>query len=106
LGVTEAGNVPAASKTIGIWFPKKERALATGIYNSGANVGAIVAPLTVPYIASSMGWEWAFILTGAVGLLWLAFWFKGYKSPEEKLAQHKRSEERRVGEGTRITEYL
>lgn len=89
LGVTEAGNFPAANKTIAIWFPKKERAFATGIYNSGANVGAIVAPLTVPYIAASMGWEWAFILTGAVGLIWLAFWFKMYKSPAEKLAEGK-----------------
>src|SRR5690606_10083668 len=56
---------------------------------SGANVGAIVAPLTVPYIAASLGWEWAFILTGAVGLIWLAFWLKMYKSPEEKLAEGK-----------------
>jgi ACS family hexuronate transporter-like MFS transporter len=89
LGVTEAGNFPAANKTIAIWFPKKERALATGIYNSGTNIGAIVAPLTVPYIAASMGWEWAFILTGAIGLIWLLFWFQSYKSPEEKLAENK-----------------
>jgi len=92
LGVTEAGNFPAANKTMAIWFPKKERALATGIYNSGTNVGAIVAPLTVPYIAASMGWEWAFILTGAVGLIWLAFWFNIYKSPKEKLKDGKLSQ--------------
>jgi len=92
LGVTEAGNFPAANKTIANWFPKKERAFATGIYNSGANVGAIVAPLSVPYIAESMGWEWAFILTGAVGLIWLFFWYRSYKSPFEKLKEGKLSQ--------------
>jgi MFS transporter, ACS family, hexuronate transporter len=86
LGLTESGNFPAANKTIAEWFPRKERALATGLYNSGANVGAIVAPLTVPYIASHWGWEWAFILTGAVGLLWLVFWYRSYDSPAAKLA--------------------
>ncbi|MDI1335335.1 MAG: MFS transporter [Lacunisphaera sp.] len=86
LGFTEAGNFPAANKTMAEWFPKKERAFATGLYNSGANVGAIIAPLCVPYIASAWGWEWAFILTGAVGLLWLAFWYKMYASPAAKLA--------------------
>ncbi len=85
LGVTEAGNFPAANKTIAEWFPKKERAFATGLYNSGANVGAIVAPLCVPWIAASWGWEWAFILTGAVGLLWLIFWYLMYASPAAKL---------------------
>ncbi len=85
LGVTEAGNFPAANKTIAEWFPKRERALATGVYNSGANVGAIVAPLCVPYIAATWGWEWAFILTGAVGLFWLIFWYSLYASPSEKL---------------------
>lgn len=92
LGVTEAGNFPAANKTIGEWFPKKERSFATGLYNSGANVGAIVAPLTVPFIGLYWGWEWAFILTGAVGLLWLFFWQKDYSSPDEKLAQGKLSQ--------------
>lgn len=85
LGVTESGNFPAANKAVAEWFPKKERAFATGLYNSGANVGAIIAPLTVPYIASAWGWEWAFILTGAVGLTWLAFWFAMYGSPAAKL---------------------
>jgi MFS transporter, ACS family, hexuronate transporter len=85
LGVTEAGNFPAANKTIAEWFPRKERAFATGLYNSGANVGAIVAPLCVPYIAQAWGWEWAFILTGAVGLLWLIFWYLMYDSPASKL---------------------
>lgn len=85
LGVSEAGNFPAANKTMAEWFPKKERAFATGIYNSGANIGAIVAPLTVPWIASHWGWEWAFVLTGAVGLIWLFFWFRTYASPTDKL---------------------
>ncbi len=85
LGVTEAGNFPAANKAIAEWFPKKERALATGIYNSGANIGAIVAPLCVPWIGVKWGWEWAFILTGVVGLIWLFFWWRIYKSPQEKL---------------------
>jgi len=86
LGLAEAGNFPAANKTVAEWFPKKERAFATGLYNSGANVGAIVAPLVVPAIASAWGWEWAFILTGAVGLLWLVFWYSMYGSPAAKLA--------------------
>jgi ACS family hexuronate transporter-like MFS transporter len=91
LGVTEAGNFPAANKAIAEWFPKKERAFATGLYNSGANVGAIVAPLTVPYIAKAWGWEWAFILTGAVGFTWLAFWYALYASPAAKLQSGKLS---------------
>jgi len=82
LGISESGNFPAAIKTVAEWFPKKERALATGIFNSGTNVGAIIAPLTVPLIAASFGWEWAFIITGAFGLLWLFFWFIIYEKPE------------------------
>lgn len=85
LGITEAGNFPAANKTIAEWFPKKERAFATGLYNSGANVGAIIAPLTVPAIAAAWGWEWAFVITGFVGLLWLFFWYRLYASPAAKL---------------------
>jgi len=81
LGVSESGNFPAAIKTVAEWFPQKERALATGIFNSGANIGAILAPLTVPLIALYWGWKWAFILTGAVGLLWLIFWFAMYDVP-------------------------
>ncbi len=72
LGLGESANFPAAIKTVAEWFPKRERALATGLFNAGTNVGAIVAPLTVPWIAVHMGWQWAFILTGALGLLWLA----------------------------------
>ncbi len=82
LGVSEAGNFPAAIKTVAEWFPKKERALAAGIFNSGTNVGAILAPLSVPLIAATMGWEWAFIITGAVGLIWLLFWWLFYESPQ------------------------
>jgi len=86
LGFSEAGNFPAAIKTVAEWFPKKERALATGIFNSGSNVGAIIAPLTVPLIAFSFGWEWAFIITGAIGIVWLIFWFIQYEIP----ARHKK----------------
>ncbi|GAB2957125.1 MFS transporter [Hymenobacter coalescens] len=81
LGVTEAGNFPAAIKTTAEWFPQKERALATGIFNSGSNVGAIIAPLTVPFIAETIGWQWAFIITGALGFVWLALWFWLYEVP-------------------------
>jgi len=70
LGVTEAGNFPAAIKTVAEWFPRKERALATGLFNSGANIGAIVAPLSVPFIAAAYGWQWAFIATGILGFVW------------------------------------
>jgi ACS family hexuronate transporter-like MFS transporter len=89
LGVTEAGNFPAANKAVAEWFPKKERAFATGIYNSGTNIGAIVAPLCVPMIAVSWGWQWAFVITGAIGLVWLGFWWTIYKSPGEKLKEGK-----------------
>lgn len=81
LGISEAGNFPAAIKTVAEWFPKKERALAAGIFNSGTNVGAILAPLTVPMIAGTLGWEWAFIITGAIGLIWLIFWWLYYAPP-------------------------
>lgn len=82
LGLGEAGNFPAAIKTVAEWFPKKERALATGIFNSGSNVGAIITPLVVPWIALHWGWQWAFIITGAIGLVWLLFWLPLYQSPE------------------------
>jgi len=81
LGLSEAGNFPAAIKTVAEWFPKKERAFATGLFNSGANIGAIVAPLTVPLISASWGWQWAFILTGLTGFIWLIFWFRFYEIP-------------------------
>ena len=81
LGVTEAGNFPAAIKTTAEWFPQRERALATGIFNSGANVGAIIAPLTVPLIAVTIGWQWAFVITGAIGFIWLVLWMIYYEVP-------------------------
>lgn len=87
LGVPEAGNFPAAIKTTAEWFPKKERALATGIFNSGTNIGAIIAPMVVPLIAVTLGWQWAFIITGAIGLIWLVFWQIIYDTPEKKLAK-------------------
>ena len=83
LGISEAGNFPAAIKTIAEWFPKKERALATGIFNSGTNVGAIVAPLAIPAIVVAWGWQAAFIITGAIGFIWVIFWFIFYELPEK-----------------------
>jgi len=84
-GVGEAGNFPASIKTVAEWFPKRERALATGIFNSGSNFGAMVAALFVPwcmvYFGDERGWKMAFILTGAVGFLWLFFWFWLYEIP-------------------------
>lgn len=82
LGIGESGNFPAAIKTIAEWFPRKERALATGIFNSGSNIGAIAAPLLVPVIALHFGWQWAFILTGFLGFIWLFFWIKMVHKPE------------------------
>jgi len=83
LGLTEAGNFPAAIKSTAEWFPKKERAFATGIFNSGTNIGAIIAPLTVPFIAVAWGWEWAFIITGAIGFVWLVLWQIYYTTPAD-----------------------
>ncbi len=83
LGVGEAGNFPASIKVVAEWFPKRERALATGIFNSGTNVGALVTPLVVPFITVTWGWYWAFVATGALGFLWLVVWWFTYASPEE-----------------------
>lgn len=83
LAVGEAGNFPAAIKATAEYFPKKDRAFATGIFNSGANVGAIIAPLTVPVMAELWGWETAFIIVGLIGFIWLGFWVFVYKKPEE-----------------------
>lgn len=83
LGITEAGNFPAAIKSTAEWFPKKERALATGIFNSGTNIGAIIAPLSVPFIAVAWGWQWAFILTGLIGFIWLVLWQIYYTHPAD-----------------------
>ncbi|HRI02297.1 MAG TPA: MFS transporter [Pyrinomonadaceae bacterium] len=83
LGLGEAGNFPASIKTVAEWFPKKERALATGIFNAGTNVGALATPLLVPMIVLAWGWYEAFIFTGIIGFLWLGFWLVIYKRPEE-----------------------
>ncbi len=83
LGVAEGGNFPAAAKTVSEWFPKRERALAVGIFNAGSNVGALAAPLLVPWLTVAFGWPMAFIVTGVLGLLWLVFWWPFYWSPEK-----------------------
>jgi MFS transporter, ACS family, aldohexuronate transporter len=81
LGLGESANFPGAIKTVAEWFPKEERALATGIFNAGTNTGAIVTPLLVPWIALTWGWPWAFIVTGSIGFLWLILWLALYRSP-------------------------
>ena len=84
LGLTEAGNFPAAIKTVAEWFPKKERAFATGLFNGGSNVGAILAPLLIPLIIAQFGsWKWVFILSGFLGFFWLIFWLILYRKPKE-----------------------
>jgi ACS family hexuronate transporter-like MFS transporter len=83
LGISEAGNFPAAVKTVAEWFPKKDRALATGIFNSGTNLGAIIAPIVVPLIAVCWGWRMAFAITGGIGFFWLIFWFLLYELPSK-----------------------
>ena len=83
LGLGESAIFPASIKAVAEWFPKRERALATGIFNAGSNIGAIITPLVVPWITIHWGWRWAFILTGAVGFVWLIFWLFLYRKPEE-----------------------
>lgn len=82
LGVAEAANFPASIKAVAMWFPQKERALATGIFNSGTSVGVIAAPLTV-LLANAFGWQWAFVSMGAIGFLWLYFWQRNFYAPQE-----------------------
>jgi len=82
LGLGEGGNFPSAIKAVALWFPRKERALATALFNSGTNVGAIVAPAVIPPIAEAWGWRAAFVAAGVVGFLWLAFWIPLYEVPE------------------------
>jgi ACS family hexuronate transporter-like MFS transporter len=82
LGVSESAIFPGSIKTIAEWFPQRERALATGIFNAGTNMGAILTPLLVPWIALTWGWRWAFVGTGALGFLWLLLWIPLYRSPE------------------------
>ncbi|MGV3503851.1 MAG: MFS transporter [Adhaeribacter sp.] len=89
LGLGEAGNFPAAVKAVAEWFPKKERALATGIFNSGTSIGAVIAPILVPWILGVYGWQEAFLITGAIGFIWLVFWWFMYEIPSrhKKLTQ-------------------
>ena len=84
LGLGEAGNFPSAIKVVAEWFPKKERALATGIFNAGCNVGAVIAPAVVPWMTVKFGWPAAFILTGSIGFIWVIFWILLYEVPEKK----------------------
>jgi ACS family hexuronate transporter-like MFS transporter len=83
LGIGEAGNFPASIKVVAEWFPVKERAFATGLFNSGTNIGAVVAPLLVPWITVTYGWYWAFIATGAIGFLWIAVWLPLSGQPDQ-----------------------
>ncbi len=84
LGLGEGGNFPAAIKATALWFPKKERALATSLFNSGANVGAILAPAIVPWLAFKFGWQSAFLAAGAIGFLWLFLWMPWFETPDKK----------------------
>ena len=88
LGLGEGGNFPSAIKAVGLWFPRKERAFATALFNSGTNVGAILAPAVIPLIASTWGWRAAFVAAGVVGLLWLVFWIPFYEIPERSKRLH------------------
>ena len=81
LGLGESGNFPACIKTVAEWFPQKERALSTGIFNSGANVAALIAPLAVPWIAIHLGWRWGFLFTGIFSATWIVFWWRIYRHP-------------------------
>ena len=83
LGVPEGGNFPAAIKAVGEWFPKSERALATGIFNAGCNLAVVVTPLFVPWLTLHYGWRCAFFVTGALGFLWLIAWQLTYRSPQQ-----------------------
>ncbi len=84
LGLGEAGNFPAAIKTVAEWFPKSERALATGIFNSGANIGAMIAPIMVPWLLGAYGWQEAFIVTGSLSIFWLVLWYIYYEIPAKQ----------------------
>ena len=84
LGLGESGNFPAAIKTVAEWFPQNERSLATGIFNSGANVGAILAPAIVPWVTLRWGWHAAFLTTGIFSVLWILWWFRYYRKPADQ----------------------
>ena len=82
LGLGESGNFPAAIKTVAEWFPQRERAFATGLFNAGTNIGAVITPMTVPFITARFGWTWAFVLTGLLGFAWLFAWLALYERPD------------------------
>jgi len=86
LGLGESGNFPAAIKTVAEWFPQRERAFATGLFNAGTNIGAVITPMAVPIITVRFGWYWAFVITGLLGFGWLVLWWLLYDKPE----QHRR----------------
>src|SRR5207245_1453903 len=90
LGVSEGGNFPSAIKAVALWFPRRERALATAIFNSGTNVGALIAPLAIPAVALTLGWRWAFVMAGLAGFVWLVLWIPFYEVPARS---------RRLGKG-------
>src|SRR5664279_5556884 len=105
LGFGEAANFPACIKTVAEWFPKRQRGVATGIFNSGANIGAVVTILLVPWMAAKWGWQSTFLATGALGFIWLAAWLLLYRKPEihpklsvEELAMIRSDPEERVEE--------
>jgi MFS transporter, ACS family, hexuronate transporter len=84
LGLGEGGNYPAAMKTVAEWFPDKERAIATGVFNMGTSIGVVVALLIVPFILQSYGWQYVFVITGSLGFIWLVFWMKFYTIPSQQ----------------------
>ena len=83
LGLGESGNFPAAIKTVAEWFPQSERSLATGIFNSGANLGAVLAPLLVPWVTLHYGWHAAFLITGGFSAIWILWWYRNYRKPAD-----------------------
>ncbi|MBV9490254.1 MAG: MFS transporter [Verrucomicrobia bacterium] len=84
LGISEAGNFPSSIKTVALWFPKKERTFATSLFNSGSNVGPIIAPIIIPWIALTWSWHMAFIVAGLAGFVWLVFWIPMYDEPRRQ----------------------
>jgi ACS family hexuronate transporter-like MFS transporter len=84
LGLSEGGNFPASIKAVREWFPEKERALATGLFNAGSNIGAVVTPITLPFVVAAFGWRAAFLIAGALGIVWVALWLRFYERPERQ----------------------
>jgi ACS family hexuronate transporter-like MFS transporter len=84
LGLTEGGNFPASIKAVREWFPPRERAFATGVFNAGSNIGAIVTPISLPFVVALVGWRAAFLIAGALGLIWVALWLRFYETPERQ----------------------